>query len=34
MVKSPSGVGLGVTEINVDAQIDPVVYQLGLNYKF
>ena len=33
-VKSPSGAGLGVTQINVDAQIDPAVYQVGLSYKF
>ena len=33
-VKSPSGVGLGVTRINVEAEIDPGVFLLGLSYKF
>lgn len=33
-VKSPTGVGLGITEISVNAEIDPAVYMLGLSYKF
>jgi outer membrane protein len=33
-VKSPTGVGLGVQSLQVDAQIDPVVYQLGFYRKF
>ena len=33
-VKSPTGVGLGVQSLQVDVQIDPVVYQLGFYRKF
>jgi len=33
-VKSPTGVGLGITEITVSAEIDPAVFMLGLSYKF
>ena len=33
-VTSPSGVGLGITEIRVKAQVDPLVYLVGLSYKF
>ena len=33
-VKSPSGAGLGVTELKVSAQVDPAVFLVGLNYRF
>jgi len=34
VVTSPTGVGLGVTRLDVKAQIDPTVFMFGLNYKF
>ena len=33
-ITSPSGIGLGVTQLKVGVEIDPIVYQIGLNYKF
>lgn len=33
-VTSPTGVGLGITELRVKAQVDPLVYLVGLSYKF